>query len=102
GGRPKAKTRCAKCGGTIEIENPALASMTLPPGAMAPPSPAPGTQARGTPAPPRPSDPPPTPVPAPVPHAEPTTRKATMMDERLSGGTITGRDLHTMGILELP
>jgi predicted Zn finger-like uncharacterized protein len=101
GGRPKAKTRCAKCGGTIEIENPALASMTLPPGAMAPPAPAPGTQARGTPG-PRPSDPTRTPVPAPAHHDEPTTRKATMMDERLSGGTITGRDLHKMGILELP
>jgi predicted Zn finger-like uncharacterized protein len=35
GERPRAKTRCAKCGGTIEIENPLLASMTLPPGAMA-------------------------------------------------------------------
>jgi predicted Zn finger-like uncharacterized protein len=35
GERPRAKTRCAKCGGTIEIENPLLAAMTLPPGAMA-------------------------------------------------------------------
>jgi predicted Zn finger-like uncharacterized protein len=33
GERPRAKTRCAKCGGTIEIENPLLASMTLPLGA---------------------------------------------------------------------
>jgi predicted Zn finger-like uncharacterized protein len=35
GERPRAKTRCAKCGGTIEIENPLLAAMTLPPGTMA-------------------------------------------------------------------
>jgi predicted Zn finger-like uncharacterized protein len=35
GERPRAKTKCAKCGGTIEIENPILASMTLPPGTMA-------------------------------------------------------------------
>ena len=35
GERPRAKTRCAKCGGSIEIENPLLASMTLPPGTMA-------------------------------------------------------------------
>jgi predicted Zn finger-like uncharacterized protein len=60
GERPRAKTRCAKCGGTIEIENPLLASMTLPPGTMAgtttqvpamevpltPPPPAPGPPAR--------------------------------------------------------
>ena len=35
GERPRAKTRCAKCGGSIEIENPLLAAMTLPPGTMA-------------------------------------------------------------------
>jgi predicted Zn finger-like uncharacterized protein len=96
GGRPKAKTRCAKCGGAIEIENPALASMTLPPGAMDPP---------GRPASPAPQPAPPPPAPTPPPavhHDEPTTRKATMMDERFSGGTITGRDLHKMGILDLP
>ena len=35
GERPRAKTKCAKCGSTIEIENPLLAAMTLPPGTMA-------------------------------------------------------------------
>ena len=35
GERPRAKTTCAKCGSTIEIENPLLAAMTLPPGTMA-------------------------------------------------------------------
>ena len=29
GDRPKVKTRCSKCGGTIEIENPLLGSSTL-------------------------------------------------------------------------
>ena len=41
GDRPKAKTKCAKCGATIEIENPLLAAMTLPPAfvpAAAPPA----------------------------------------------------------------
>jgi predicted Zn finger-like uncharacterized protein len=100
GGRPKAKTRCAKCGGSIEIENPALASMTLPPGAMAPPSPAPAA--------PKPAAVPESTLPQegaftpPAHHDQPTTRKAAVMDERLSGGTITGRDLHKMGVLELP
>jgi predicted Zn finger-like uncharacterized protein len=102
GGRPKAKTRCAKCGGAIEIENPALASMTLPPGAMAPPAPAPKPAAGPAKAAPAAPDSAITPVPAPH-HDEPTTRKATMMDDRLmGGGTVTGRDLHKMGILELP
>ncbi len=39
--RPKAKTKCAKCGGAIEIENPLLGAMTLPPGAFAPEAPRP-------------------------------------------------------------
>src|SRR5207247_2967907 len=52
GERPKAKTRCAKCGATIEIENTLLAAMTLPPGTRPP-------QAAPTP-------PPPPPEPAPA------------------------------------
>ncbi len=31
GDRPKVKTRCAKCGGAIEIENPLVGSATMPP-----------------------------------------------------------------------
>jgi predicted Zn finger-like uncharacterized protein len=31
GGRPKVSVRCSKCGGAIEIDNPALASATMPP-----------------------------------------------------------------------
>src|SRR2546427_2971228 len=76
GERPKAKTRCAKCGATIEIENPLLAAMTLPPGTQAPV------------------------VPPPVP-AEPgtdTAKRATMAaDEPVGGQTITATDLHKMG-----
>src|SRR4029079_16861214 len=41
GDRPRARTKCAKCGGAIDIENPLLAAMTLPPGTMPPPPPAP-------------------------------------------------------------
>jgi predicted Zn finger-like uncharacterized protein len=43
GDRPKAKTRCAKCGGTIEIENPLIGAATIPPSepvAVAPDPPA--------------------------------------------------------------
>jgi predicted Zn finger-like uncharacterized protein len=84
GERPKAKTRCAKCGATIEIENPLLAAMTLPPGTQVPvvPPPAP---------------------PAPAAPGTDTAKRATMAAEEPVGGqTITGKDLHKMGLLELP
>ncbi len=85
GERPKAKTRCAKCGATIEIENPLLAAMTLPPGT-------------------RPPIPPPT---APPPEREPgtdTSRRAVGVPgvDEVEGQTVTGKDLHKMGLLELP
>ena len=89
GERPKAKTRCAKCGSTIEIENPLLAAMTLPPGT-------------------RPPIPPPAPTPAaPPPEPEPgteTSRRAIGVPtvDEVAGQTITGKDLHKMGVLELP
>jgi len=48
GGRPKAKTKCAKCGGVIEIVNPgdepaapALAEKEVPPPPIPPPPPPP-------------------------------------------------------------
>jgi len=80
GERPKAKTRCAKCGGTIEIENPALSSMTLPPGLS-----------------PEPEPPPP---PPPPPKTETKRSRPTVSEDQ--GATITGKDLHRMGMLELP
>jgi len=88
GERPKAKTRCAKCGSTIEIENPLLAAMTLPPGTRPPQAPAPT---------------PPAPAPEPAPGTD-TARRATTPSstEALAGQTITGKDLHKMGVLELP
>ena len=85
GERPRAKTRCAKCGASIDIENPLLAAMTLPPGAMAA---MPAAVAA-------------TPVPAPAAPAAPagpTTKKAKEVDDP---GGITGRDLGKQ-IVELP
>jgi predicted Zn finger-like uncharacterized protein len=86
GERPKAKTRCAKCGATIEIENPLLAAMTLPPGTRPPVTP---------------------PAPTPVAPSEPapgtdTAKRSAIMAEEVGGSTITGKDLHKMGVLELP
>ena len=49
GDRPRAKTKCAKCGATIEIENPLLAAVTLPP-AFVPEVPPPGRRERAHPA----------------------------------------------------
>ena len=45
GQRPKAKTKCAKCGSAIEIENPLFGAMTLPPSPEAPAAPAPAPAA---------------------------------------------------------
>jgi predicted Zn finger-like uncharacterized protein len=80
GERPKAKTRCAKCGATIEIENPLLAAMTLPPGSQPP-------------------------VEAPPAEASPgtdTAKSRTLTVDEQAGQTITGKDLHKLGVLELP
>jgi predicted Zn finger-like uncharacterized protein len=87
GDRPRAKTKCAKCGGTIEIENPLVCAMTLPPGTPVPEPPAP--------APPPPS----------APDVDRTTKKTAVMQQPAppSGeGTLTGRNLHKAGVLELP
>lgn len=84
GERPKAKTRCAKCGATIEIENPLLAAMTLPPGTRPPQAPAP------------------TPPGEPAPGTDTARRAITSSTEEVAGQTITGKDLHKMGVLELP
>ena len=83
GERPRAKTRCAKCGGTIEIENPLLAAMTLPPGTMAGASPqVPTVEA-----------------PAPeLPDATPPPKKPAGPP----AGTVTGRGLeNSIGFLEI-
>jgi predicted Zn finger-like uncharacterized protein len=92
--RPKVKTRCTKCGGTIEIENPMLGAFTLPPGNMSPAAEPPPT----TPAQPAPGNP------------IDTQRNVPMVRGPLNRGgegdvgnaTITGRDLHKAGVIELP
>lgn len=82
GDRPKVKTRCQKCGTAIEIENPILGSMTLPPSGFGPP---PGEE-------PSRRDTPPT--------RDQKTQAVSAPE--IGSATITGRDLHKMGILELP
>jgi len=90
GDRPKAKTKCAKCGASIEIENPLLAAMTLPPSFV----PSPADEARA-----RPVD-------------EPTretrvgggsaARPAQLDDDRVGSSTVTGSNLHQAGAISLP
>ena len=86
GDRPRVKTRCAKCGSAIEIDNPALGEVTMPPGEPVPiaPSPPPvadeSVRTRRTPVAPG--------APAPVP--EP------------GGATVSGSDAHSLGLLQLP
>jgi predicted Zn finger-like uncharacterized protein len=82
GDRAKAKTRCAKCGGTIEIENPLHGAMTMPPpetGFPAPPEAPEALRTRETPVPPSSS-------------ALPSVGSA----------TIAGGDAQKMGLLQLP
>lgn len=84
GDRPKAKTRCSKCGSAIEIENPLLSAVTLPPGSMAPQAP-----------------PPESPPPPPNEGNKKTAAMKVGVPE-IAGSTITGKDLHQLGIVELP
>jgi predicted Zn finger-like uncharacterized protein len=92
GEKPKVKTRCTKCGGTIEIENPLFGAMTLPPGNMSPGAPSPAPAA--APAPPNPT----------LETQESLESKAATggAEGETGGHTITGKDLHKMGLLELP
>jgi predicted Zn finger-like uncharacterized protein len=82
GDRPRARTKCGKCGSTIEIENPLLGAFTLPPGSPSPAAP-----------------PPPEPVPEPMA----TKRNLTVEPKAEYGSaTVTGKDAHKMGLIELP
>ena len=84
GDRPKARTKCSKCGGAIEIENPLMGASTLPPSAAIPP-----------------------PV---VPPAAPdtlSTRKTPVQPPAAAeasdaGATLGGADAHRMGLIQLP
>jgi len=86
GDRPRAKTRCAKCGGTIEIENPLHAAMTMPPpdpAAELPPEPLEALRTKET------------PVQVRAPAHKPTPPPP-------GTATIAGGDARKMGLLQLP
>jgi predicted Zn finger-like uncharacterized protein len=91
GNRPKVKTRCSKCGGTIEIENPQIGSSTLPADELAVPPAAPPVAP---------------PAAAPGPDENLRTRQTPTQPpvERPEAGsaTIAGGDAHRMGLLQLP
>jgi predicted Zn finger-like uncharacterized protein len=88
GDRPKVKTRCSKCGGTIEIENPLVGSSTMPPNEPVAPPPAPAPAPATTPAESLRTQP----TPVQPPGARPDAGTA----------TIAGGDAQRMGLLQLP
>jgi predicted Zn finger-like uncharacterized protein len=94
GNRPKAKTKCAKCGATIEIENPLLAAMTLPPTFVPVPAPAPPEEAT-----PRRREEPTREV--RVSAGEAAARRPDEED-RTGSATVTGSSLHQSGGIALP
>ena len=99
GTRPSARTKCAKCGGTIEIENPALGAFTLPPGAMPPVDPA-AQPPKGDAAAAGPKT---TATPGPAPAVDEKLRtKKVPVTPALGEATSTGRDLMKAGIIEMP
>jgi len=84
GDRPKVKTRCAKCGGTIEIENPLLGSSTMAADErIAPP-----------------------PAPAPAPEESLRTQRTPVQPPatkpEAGTATVAGGDAQRMGLLQLP
>ncbi len=87
GARPSARTKCAKCGRAIDIENPLLGAMTLPPGAL------PGAE-----------PPPPPPAPAAQPPADGNikTQARRVPGVAPEDVTSTGKDLIKAGLVELP
>lgn len=102
GNRPSVKTRCAKCSGAIEIQNP-ISSATMPPD-MPALTPEPLQPEPATPAPAPPSTPPPVQSEAaqrtqetPVQHAETPPPGASK-----GMATVAGGDAHQMGLLQLP
>jgi predicted Zn finger-like uncharacterized protein len=92
GDRPSAKTKCAKCGGAIEIENP-VSALTMPPEDLAPPpAPVPAVA------------PPPEPKAAETEEALRTVKTPVQPTEEPTAGTetIAGGDARKMGLLQLP
>ena len=82
GDRPKVKTRCSKCGGTIDIENPAFGSSTMAPEEPTPPAPEP--------------------APAPPPPEVLRTQRTPVQPPEGGSATIAGGDAQRMGLLQLP
>jgi predicted Zn finger-like uncharacterized protein len=84
GDRPKVKTRCAKCGGTIEIENPLIGAATMPPSEPA------------VPLIPEPAD-------DPAPGGDEATRtRETPVSHEDGSATLVGGEAARMGLLQLP
>jgi predicted Zn finger-like uncharacterized protein len=101
GDRPKVKTRCAKCGGSIEIENPLVGGVTMPPSDFSSGAPAWTGDAADTPTPAAPF-PPPTATAAPRAGETLTTRETPVQPREAGSQTLVGGEAARLGILQLP
>lgn len=96
GSRPRARTKCAKCGGAIDIENPQIGAMTLPPGTLPPQAATPASA---------PTLETPAPAVPPAPQQREETKKTPIVREHREDprdSTATGKDLLGQGMVELP
>jgi len=99
GDRPKVRTRCAKCGGTIEIENPILGSMTMPPDEMAPSDLGDAPQGPFS---AEPSGATPLPVDESLRTRKTPVQPSPPERPEMGSATIAGGDAHRLGLLQLP
>lgn len=101
GGRPRVSLRCSKCGGAIEIENPLLASTTLPPS-----EPLAAPAAKTSPQHPPSSQPHPPSAPQPPPSTRERedlhTRETPIQPREPGTATLAGVEAQRAGMLHLP
>lgn len=102
GDRPKVKTRCAKCGGSIEIENPLAGSATIPPSDITVPGFGAAADIGAAPTPAAPFAPLSPAASAAGPDDSLRTRETPVQRPETGNQTLAGGEALRMGVLQLP